>query len=106
MRRYLVPALLLALLLVLQAQLWLGRGSLPDVWAMAADLKSLNAQNQVASQRNAQIASEVRDLQTGVEVVEAQARRELGMVKPNEVFVQYAQPGNTPPLAPTTPAAK
>jgi cell division protein FtsB len=100
-RRYLVPALLLALLLVLQAQLWLGRGSLPDVWGMAADLQTLTTQNQVATQRNAQIANEVRDLQTGVAVVEAQARRELGMVKPNEVFVQYAT-GSTPP--PTPPA--
>lgn len=92
MRRYLVPTLLLLLLLVLQAQLWLGRGSLPDVWAMAANLKELNAKNNLALQRNAQIANEVHDLKTGVEVIEAQARRELGMVKPNEVFVQYAKP--------------
>ena len=96
MRRYLVPALLLALLLVLQAQLWVGRGSLPDVWHMASALKDLEAKNQLALQRNAQITSEVHDLKTGVEVVEAQARRELGMVKPNEVFVQYAKPVPTP----------
>jgi hypothetical protein len=30
-------------------------------------------------------------LKEGMEMVEEKARFELGMVKPNEVFVQYAQ---------------
>ena len=33
----------------------------------------------------------LRDLQDGLEMVEELARHELGMVKPNEVFVQIAQ---------------
>lgn len=96
MRRYLIPSLLALLLLILQAQLWLGRGSLPDVWSLQSTLANLTQNNQQASQRNAQMTNEIRDLQNGLEVVEAQARRELGMVKPNEVFIQYADTPNTP----------
>ena len=96
MRRYLIPALLALLLSILQAQLWFGRGSLPDVWSLQRTQSSLNQSNESAAQRNAQIANEIRDLQTGLEVVEAQARRELGMVKPNEVFIQYADTPNAP----------
>jgi cell division protein FtsB len=35
------------------------------------------------------VASEIKDLQEGLEMVEEKARSELGMVKPNEIFVQF-----------------
>ncbi|MDP1783744.1 MAG: septum formation initiator family protein, partial [Hydrogenophaga sp.] len=38
-----------------------------------------------------QLVSEVRDLQEGLDMVEELARAELGMVKPNEIFLQIAQ---------------
>jgi cell division protein FtsB len=90
--RYAVSAALLGLLLVLQAQLWLGRGSVPEVNAMRQQLAALQADNASAQRRNDQIASEVRDLEEGLDMVEELARLELGMVKPNEIFVQIAQP--------------
>jgi cell division protein FtsB len=90
--RFRVPAALLTLLLVLQAQLWLGRGSVPEVNAMRQQLATLQADNAEAQRRNNQIASEVRDLEEGLDMVEELARMELGMVKPNEIFVQIAQP--------------
>jgi cell division protein FtsB len=34
------------------------------------------------------LAAEVRDLKEGLDMVEEKARSELGMVKPNEIFVQ------------------
>ena len=37
------------------------------------------------------LASEVRDLKEGLEMVEEKARSELGMVKPNEILVQIAK---------------
>jgi cell division protein FtsB len=33
----------------------------------------------------------VRDLKEGLDMVEEKARAELGMVKPNEIFVQIAK---------------
>lgn len=85
-----VPGLLIALLLVLHAQLWFGRGSVPQVSRMKAELAVLNAVNHDAQQRNDRITNEVRDLQEGLGMVEELARQDLGMVRPNEIFVQIA----------------
>lgn len=87
----LIPGLLVALLLVLHAQLWFGRGSVPQVAQMERELAAQQRANAEAQQRNQQLASELRDLQEGLEMVEELARQELGMVKPNEVFVQIAR---------------
>ncbi len=86
-----VPIILVALLAVFQAQLWFGRGSIPDVMQMREKLaaqKFANAQAQVANER---LASEVADLKQGLDMVEEKARMELGMVKPNEIFVQVTK---------------
>ena len=80
--------LLIALLVIFQLQLWLGRGSIPNVRQMERDLSEQLARNQQAKSRNEQLQAEVRDLKEGLEIVEEKARTELGMVKPNEIFVQ------------------
>jgi len=87
----LIPGLLVALLLVLHAQLWFGRGSVPQVKQLERELAAQQKANADAQQRNQQLASELRDLQEGLEMVEELARQELGMVKPNEIFVQIAR---------------
>lgn len=88
MRSRIVPIILILLLLALQYQLWVGRGSIPDVARQRESLDKLQDANTRASQANDRLESEVRDLQEGLEMVEERARTELGMVKPNEVFVQ------------------
>jgi cell division protein FtsB len=82
-----VPALLLALLAVVHAQLWFGRGSVSNVGEMQRKLQQQQAANLQAQHANDQLAAEVRDLQEGLDMVEEKARMELGMVKPNEIFV-------------------
>jgi len=91
MRSRIVPIILVLLLLVLQFQLWSGRGSVPDVAKQRESLTRLQDANTRAAQANERLASEVRDLQEGLEMVEERARAELGMVKPNEVFVQITR---------------
>ena len=91
MDRRFVAALLVFLLLVLHAQLWFGRGSVGDVAQMQRKLDDQKAKNALAQQTNERLAAEVRDLQEGLEMVEEKARMELGMVKPNEIFVQIAK---------------
>jgi len=86
-----VAALLIGLLAMVQAQLWLGRGSVGDVAAMQQKLDEQKARNAIAQQANDRLAAEVRDLQEGLEMVEEKARAELGMVKPNEVLVQIVK---------------
>ena len=87
MGKRIIPAILIALLLIFHAQLWFGRGSIGNVSAMQQKLDAQKAANAQAQQANEQLASEVRDLKEGLEMVEEKARMELGMVKPNEVFV-------------------
>lgn len=89
--RYVVPVILAILLVLLQYQLWTGRGSVPDVAQMnrkLEDQKDANAKAQVANER---LESEVSDLKEGIEMAEERARQELGMVKPNEILVQIAK---------------
>ena len=86
-----VPAILVALLLVLHAQLWFGRGSVTSVSKMQQTPADQKARTAAAQQANDRLAAEVRDLKEGLEMVEEKARGELGMVKPNEIYVQIAK---------------
>ncbi len=79
---------LLALLAVVQAQLWFGTGGRPYVVALEQQLVQQQGVNSAALARNERIAAEVGDLKEGLEMVEERARSELGMIKPHEVFVQ------------------
>lgn len=91
MGRRFVPALLLVLLLLLQAQLWLGKGGLPAVSKLDNELTTKTQSNEAARLRNTQINAEVTDLKEGMGMVEERARQELGMVKPGEILVQIAK---------------
>ena len=55
---------------------------------MQQRLTDQQAKNVMSQASNDQLAAEVRDLKEGLEMVEEKARSELGMVKPNEIFVQ------------------
>ena len=86
-----VPVILIALLALFQAQLWTGRGSIPAVRDMQNRLDEQAAKNARSQTGNDQMAAEVRDLKEGLEMVEEKARSELGMVKPNEIFIQITR---------------
>jgi cell division protein FtsB len=91
MRSRIVPIILVLLLLILQWQLWTGRGSVRDVAQLKDKLAEQRESNVRAAATNDRLNSEVNDLKEGLEMVEERARQELGMVKPNEVFVQIAR---------------
>ena len=86
-----VPVILIALLVLFQAQLWTGRGSIPNVRELQNKLDEQLARNVAAQVANDQLTAEVRDLKEGLEIIEEKARMELGMVKPNEIFVQITK---------------
>lgn len=86
-----VPIILLTLLVVLQLQLWLGRGSVPDVWRLRQQYQTQITQNSQADLKLERMRAELRDLREGMEMVEERARGEIGMVKPNEIFVQISK---------------
>ena len=82
------PLILAALLVVVQGDLWLGKGNLPYVMGLQKQLDAQRAANAQARERNAGVAAEVSDLKEGLEMVEEKARAELGMLRPNEILVQ------------------
>jgi len=84
----LVTLLIVVLIALVHAELWFGKGGLPRVVALEAQVGGQKAKNDEARQRNEQLTAEVNDLREGLEMVEERARSELGMVKPDEVFVQ------------------
>ena len=82
------PILLATLLVVVQGDLWFGKGNLPYVMSLRKQVAEQRALNDVARARNQRAAAEVVDLREGLEMVEEKARAELGMVKPDEILVQ------------------
>jgi cell division protein FtsB len=87
--RFVTIALLL-LLAAVQAELWLGDGGIPAVMRQQSKLDGKLQANADLTRANQRLAAEVDDLRQGLEMVEERARGDLGMVKPDEILVQYA----------------
>lgn len=85
-----VPVVFAVLLALVQAELWFGRGGVPHVMSLRADLEQQRAANARARLHNDRLAAEVTDLKNGLEMVEEKARKDLGMVKPDEVLVMVS----------------
>jgi cell division protein FtsB len=81
---------LLLLLAAVHAELWAGKGGRSYVVHLQSQLLAQQEANQAARQRNEQLSAEVNDLKDGLEMVEEKARSELGMVKPDEILVQFS----------------
>ena len=86
----LLTAALFALLALVHAELWFGKGGVARKMELEAKLQAQQATNDAARARNATLAAEVSDLKEGLEMVEEKARFELGMIKPDEILVQIS----------------
>ncbi|MBK6675778.1 MAG: cell division protein FtsB [Rhodocyclaceae bacterium] len=82
---------LVALIVLLQYPLWLGKGGWLRVWDLDRQVRAQRDVNLKLESRNAGLDAEVRDLKTGFDAIEERARFELGLVKEGEVFVQVPQ---------------
>lgn len=80
--------MLVALLVLLQYPLWMGKGSWFRAWEVDRQLGAQREVNQRLEARNAGLDAEVRDLKSGYDAIEERARFELGFIKQDEVFVQ------------------
>jgi cell division protein FtsB len=83
-----ISLILVALVLLLQYPLWLGKGGWLKVWDINQQVKAQQEANLKAQARNALLEAEVRDLKQGTDAIEERARSDLGMVKRDEVFFQ------------------
>jgi cell division protein FtsB len=82
-------AILGALIILIQYPLWMGKGGWLRAWQLEQDVTTQKAKNGELEARNAALAAEVRDLKQGSEAIEERARRELGMIRRDEIFFQY-----------------
>ena len=81
-----VIALLIAAILILQYDLWVGKGSIQEVGELEAAIKSQSEENRLLTERNDALRAEVLDLKTGLDAVEERVRTELGMIRKDEIF--------------------
>ncbi|WP_299793661.1 cell division protein FtsB [uncultured Shewanella sp.] len=77
---------LVALLGLLQYQLWLGVNSLPESFHLREQISMQQVSNAKLVARNQVLREEIIDLRSGTEALEERARNELGMVKKDETF--------------------
>jgi cell division protein FtsB len=93
--RWLIGALVLSLVW-LQYRLWVGEGSLAEVYTLKQEIARQGRELGRLQQRNQVLEAEVRDLKTGLDALEERARAELGMIRKGEVFYQVIEPDPGP----------
>jgi cell division protein FtsB len=79
------------LLVLLQFRLWVGDGSVAEVWGLRQQVEAQRSENAVLRERNQALEAEVLDLKTGLAAIEERARSELGMIKDGETFLQVVK---------------
>lgn len=95
--KWLAAALAVAILL-LQYRVWLSDDGVRQVARLHRSVAAQTAENSRLTERNRQLAAEVRDLKTGLDALEERARSDLGMIAHNETFYQVV------PATPPQPA--
>ncbi|MGB5408347.1 MAG: cell division protein FtsB [Thiogranum sp.] len=83
--------LLVVLFVLLQYKLWVGDGSLAEVWDLYRQTELQKQENQRLHERNQALEAEVQDLKQGLDSIEERAREELGMIKDSETFYQIIE---------------
>jgi cell division protein FtsB len=86
-----VTLALLAVLAVVQAELWFGDSGVTVTRKLAVQLDAQRQRNEAQRRTIARLGAEVDDLRSGLEMVEDRARSELGMVRPDEIYVQLTR---------------
>lgn len=78
--------ILTILFLSLQYKLWFVPEGVWRVHQLKKQIAKQRQQNAQLSQRNTAMGAEINDLKSGKVALEAHARHDLNMVKPNELF--------------------
>ncbi|MBZ2169871.1 MULTISPECIES: septum formation initiator family protein [Marinobacter] len=79
-------AIMVTLILVLQGRLWIGEGSLAQVWALEQSIAEQQHENAELATRNERLYAEVRNLRNQQGAVEERARMNLGLIRQDETF--------------------
>lgn len=86
-----LTAILFLTLCALQVNLWVGKGSLGEVWSLKKTVEKQQQVNADLIARNTALNAEVLDLKNGMAAIEERARTELGMIKEGETFYRIVE---------------
>jgi cell division protein FtsB len=100
-----LAAALIAVLLLLQYRLWLSGDGMSELLRLKGAVSAQQSENARLSERNRQLAAEVRDLKQGYAALEERARNDLGMIGGNETFFQVAPDAHAAAPLPAPAAA-
>ncbi|APF03674.1 TPA: cell division protein FtsB [Legionella pneumophila] len=81
--------ILIIALVALQHKLWLGDGNIIQWIKLEKKLEAHKNQNDKLAARNKALEADIKELKSGDQALEEQARYELGMIKQNEVYYQF-----------------
>lgn len=88
--QFILLALAVTVLLGLQYQYWLGGNGHVERNELLAQIEEQQRFNDSQIAANNLLRTDVHDLKNGLEAVEEHARLDLGLIKPNETFVQIS----------------
>jgi cell division protein FtsB len=83
-----LAAALAVVVLLLQYRVWFSEDGVREVARLKQAVVRQQGENAQLTDRNRQLAAEVRDLKTGMDALEERARSDLGMIARNETFYQ------------------
>jgi cell division protein FtsB len=92
-----------ALIVLLQYPLWLGKGGWLRVWEIDRQVTAQKNSNARLRVRNDALDAEVRDLKQGYDAIEERARYELGMIRQDEIFFHILEKPPAPASAAPAP---
>lgn len=81
--------ILIIALVVLQHKLWLGDGNLIQWINLEKKLDDHQQKNKKLAARNKALEADIKELKSGDQALEEQARYELGMIKEDEIYYQF-----------------
>lgn len=81
--------ILIISLILLQHKLWLGDGNVIQLIKTERKLEEHREENAKLAARNKALEVETKELKSGDQALEEQARYELGMVKDDEEYYQF-----------------
>ena len=93
----LVLLILFVVLILLQYRLWFANGNILETRQLQLSLEKQLSVNDQQELQNRQLRSEIDALKTDLSEVEARARKELGMIKPGEIFYMLVQQSGAQP---------
>ena len=88
--QFILLAFAIAVLLGLQYQYWLGENGRFEHKELLTQIDKQQQLNDAQVSANHLLRTDVSDLKNGLEAVEEHARLDLGLIKPNETFVQVS----------------